>query len=133
MRTIFPVLKQVLIVLWAIQVAALDNNPSGCHTDDWGSFSNLVISATTSPKTSASFASSSFFNDQSFFFVPFGQVDSSYDKKKKRQTALLGPSVLCALSVPPHHEAGGFWRGWSGVCATATTATATNSSKVGGD
>ena len=51
----------------------------GGNTDDLGSFlkSDLATSTTTSPKTSASFVSSSLTtDDQSFFVVPFGQVDT---------------------------------------------------------
>ena len=91
------------------------DDPGGGNTDDLGSFSNFAISTTTSPKTSASFVSSSLttrisllsLSDKSAVDV-VGNVDVDY----------ATGSFYSSCTTPPR-KAGGLWCSVRVICATA--------------
>ena len=98
------VLKQVLVVLWTIQEAAL-TIPAAANTNDSGSYSYLATSTTISPKTPASFVSSSLatrvsllsLSDKSTVHV-MGNVDVDY-----------AAGSFCPSCVIPPPKTGGLW------------------------
>ena len=98
------VLKQVLVVLWTIQEAALTIQAAAIP-DDLGCFGDLAISTTTSPKTSASFVSSSLTTGISLLSPSdkstvdmVGNVDVDY-----------ATGSFCSSCAIPPRKAGGGW------------------------
>ena len=87
------------------------DDPGGGNTDDLGAFGDLAISTTTSPKTSASFVSSSLTTGISLLSLSaFGQVNCACGCGRKVGNLDVDYTLLChfALScaIPPRMVGG---------------------------
>ena len=108
-RAVCSVLKQVPVVPWTIQVAALMTQGGG-DIDDLGSLDNLATSTTTSSKTSVSFVSSSLTTGFSLMSLSDkSAVDVVRLGGRRWYMDDCATGSFCSSCAIPPRVAGGLW------------------------